>query len=56
MQHWIMYFCTEKRPVERHRHTWEDNIKMDLQAVIWGTWNGLFWLWIATDGGLLSMW
>jgi hypothetical protein len=23
----------EKRPLGRHRHTWEDNIKMDLQEV-----------------------
>jgi hypothetical protein len=22
-----------KRPVERHRHRWEDNIKMDLREI-----------------------
>ena len=26
----------EKRPLGRLRHTWEDNIKMDLQEVGWG--------------------
>jgi hypothetical protein len=25
-----------KRPLERPRHRWEDNIKMDLQEVEWG--------------------
>jgi hypothetical protein len=25
-----------KRPLGRHRHKWEDNIKMDLQEVGWG--------------------
>jgi hypothetical protein len=29
-----------KRPFGRHRHRWEDNIKMDLQ-VRWGGWTGL---------------
>jgi len=28
-----------KRPLGRSKHRWEDNIKMDLQAVGWG--NGL---------------
>jgi len=32
----------EKQPLERHRHKWEDNIKMDLQEVVWG-WDGLIW-------------
>jgi hypothetical protein len=26
----------EKRPLERPRSRWEDNIKMDLQEVVWG--------------------
>jgi len=26
-----------KRPVGRPRHRWEDNIKMDLQEVGWGS-------------------
>jgi hypothetical protein len=24
-----------KRPLGRNRHRWEDNIKMDLQEVVW---------------------
>jgi len=34
---------------------WEDNIKMDIQEVGWGvgTWTGLIWLRIGTEGGLL---
>ena len=27
-----------KRPLGRLRHRWDDNIKMDLQEVKWGTW------------------
>jgi len=27
-----------KRPLGRQRHRWDDNIKMDLQEVGWGTW------------------
>jgi hypothetical protein len=30
-----------KRPLGRPRCIWEDNIKMDLQEVGWGTWTGL---------------
>jgi hypothetical protein len=40
-------------PLGRPRLRWEDNIKMDLQEVGWGTWTGLSWLRIATGGGLL---
>jgi hypothetical protein len=36
-----------KRPLERRRHTSEDNIKMDLRET------GLIWLRIGTGGGLL---
>jgi len=42
-----------KRPVGRHRRTWEDNIKMDLQEVGYGVWNGSSWLRIGTGGGHL---
>jgi hypothetical protein len=41
-----------RRPLGR----WEDNIKIDLQEVGWGTWTGLIWLRIGTGGGLLCMW
>jgi hypothetical protein len=39
-----------KRPLERPRLRWEDNIKMDLQEVGWGTRTGLIWLRIGTGG------
>jgi hypothetical protein len=42
-----------RRPLERPRHRWEDNIKMDIQEVGWGAWTGLSWLRIGTGGGLL---
>jgi hypothetical protein len=37
----------------RPRHRWEDNIKMDLQKVGWGSWTGLMWLRIRTGDGHL---
>jgi hypothetical protein len=42
-----------RRPLERPRHRWEDNIKMNLQKVGWGAWTGLIWLRTGTGGGLL---
>jgi hypothetical protein len=42
-----------KRPLERPRHRWEDNMKRDLQDV--GVWTGLMWLRIGTGGGYLWM-
>ena len=41
------------RSVGRPRHRWEYNIKMDLQEVVWGAWNGSFYLRIGTGGGHL---
>jgi len=35
-----------KRPLERPRRRWEDNIKMDLQEVGWG---GMDWIDLAED-------
>jgi len=35
-----------------HRSRWEDNIKMDVVQAGWGTWTGLIWLRIWTEGGL----
>ena len=35
-----------KRPLKRHRHGWEDNIKMDLQEVGCG---GMDWIDLAQD-------
>jgi len=42
-----------KRPLERPRRRWEDNIKMDLHEVICGVWAGSSWLRIGTGGGNL---
>ena len=42
-----------KRPFRRPRHSWEDNIKMDLKEVGWVAWTGLIWLRIGAGGGLL---
>jgi hypothetical protein len=39
-----------KRPLERLRCRWEDNIKMDLQEVGYGVWSGSSWLRIVTGG------
>jgi len=43
-----------KRPLRKPRRRWEDNIKIDIQAVGWGgAWTGLSWLRIGTGGVLL---
>jgi hypothetical protein len=42
-----------KRPLARPRHGWEDNIKIDLHEVGWGSWTGLFWISIGACGGHL---
>jgi len=41
------------RPLGRPRQKWEDNAKMDLQAVGWETLTGLFWHGTGTGGGRL---
>jgi hypothetical protein len=33
-----------KRPPGRPRSRWQNNIKLDLQEVIWGAWTKLLWL------------
>ena len=38
-----------KRPLERPKRRWEDNIKMDLQEVGWG---GMGWIAVASGGRL----
>jgi hypothetical protein len=40
-------------PHVRHRCRWEDNIKMDIQEMGWGTWTGSIWLRKGTGGGHL---
>ena len=42
-----------KRPPGRHKHRWEDNMKMDIQGVGWVAWTGFIWLRIWTGGELL---
>ena len=39
-----------KKPLGRSRRRWEDNIRMDLQEIIWG-WTGLIWLRIEQVAG-----
>jgi hypothetical protein len=38
--------CEGRRPLERPRRRWEDNIKMDLREVGWG---GADWIDLAQD-------
>ena len=42
-----------KRPLQRPRRRWEDNIKMDLQEVECGVWTGSSWFKVGTGGGHL---
>jgi len=42
-------------PLERPRHRWEDDIKMDLKEIEWEVWTGLLWLRIWIGGGLFWM-
>ena len=41
------------RPLERPRHRWKVNIKMDFQEVGWEAWTGFLSLKIRTGGGRL---
>ena len=60
---WVYSMCGEGRGVHRpllgklrekdrleDAGRWEDNIKVDLQEVRWGTWTGFIWLRIGTGG------
>jgi hypothetical protein len=52
--YWVLVGKSEgKRPLGRLKRRWEDNIKMDLHEVGWGTWIGLIWLRIGIVGGHL---
>jgi len=42
-----------KRPHERPRCKWDDNIRMDLKEIGWKVWTGCIWLRIGTGGRLL---
>jgi hypothetical protein len=41
-----------RRHLGRRKHSWQHNIKMDLQEVGWGTWTGLIWLRKRTGAGI----
>jgi len=44
----------ERKPLVRHRHRWEDNIKMNLQEIGWGgVWTRLISLGTEEGGGEL---
>jgi hypothetical protein len=45
-----------KRPLERPRRRWKDNIKMDLKEVTcgWGIWTGSSWLRLGTWQALVT--
>jgi hypothetical protein len=45
----------EKKPPGRPERRWEDNIKVDLEGVGWGTCTGSVWLRIGTGGRHLLM-
>jgi hypothetical protein len=42
----LVWRAAENKQLGRHRHTWEDNIKMDLQMAGW--W-GMHWIDLAQD-------
>ena len=42
-----------RRPLERPKRRWEDNIKMNLREMEWRAWTGSISLRIGTSGGLL---
>jgi hypothetical protein len=58
----VMYNCPyrvlvakpeERKQLGRHRHRWEDNIRMDLLEIRLGAWAELIWLRIGTSSWLL---
>jgi hypothetical protein len=42
-----------KIPLRRPRHTWEDNMRMDLRETEWDVWTECIWFRRGTSGGLL---
>jgi hypothetical protein len=45
----------QKRPLERPKCRWEDEIKVDLREIDWGVQSGFTWLRRGTTGGFLRM-
>jgi hypothetical protein len=44
---------TERDNLEDLTHIWEDDTKMELEEMVWGTWTVLTRVKIGTDGGHL---
>jgi hypothetical protein len=42
-----------RRPLEKSKGRWENNIKWDLREVGCGAWTGSIWLRIGTGGGIV---
>jgi hypothetical protein len=42
-----------KRPQQKSRRRWKDNIKMDVREIGWEVWTEYILLWIGSSGGLL---
>jgi hypothetical protein len=42
-----------KRPLERPKYRWEDNLKMDLKGIGWGVMDLINWGQYRDSGGLL---
>jgi hypothetical protein len=51
--HKIVSEPDRKRLFWRHRHRWEDNIKMDLKKWVVGVWTGFMWLNVGSIGRFL---
>jgi hypothetical protein len=43
----------EKRPLGRHKYSWEDNIKMDIREIGGKVWTEFIWIRIGTSCTLL---
>jgi hypothetical protein len=54
MRAWGLVGIVEgKKPLERPRHRWEDNIKVNIQGNVGGAWTGSVWLRIGAGGVFL---
>jgi hypothetical protein len=49
----LMWRPEGKKTLARPRRRWEENSKINLQEVGWGTWTGLIWLRVGTGDGHL---
>jgi hypothetical protein len=51
----LVWKSARRRPLERPRDRWENNIKMGLREIGWGAQTGAVWVRMGTGGGLLYM-